>query len=43
LFELIAKGGEKALEKIKEELDNDPKRFVYGVEDKNNLLNKANN
>ncbi|CDW87167.1 calmodulin [Stylonychia lemnae] len=41
-FDLIEAGGEKNLKKIQQEIDEDPKRYIYDVKDPCHLINKHN-
>ena len=41
-FELISRGGQKEIEKLKEIIENDPKDNFYGKTDPKHLLNKKN-
>eukprot|EP00347_Sterkiella_histriomuscorum_P014116 403362111 len=41
-FQYIESGGEKDIEKIKEEIQNDPKRHIRSINDPDHLINKRN-
>ena len=42
LFELIERGGVDEIKKIRKEIENDPKRHIYDINDERNLVNKRN-
>ena len=41
-FELIAIGGHEELRKVKEHIENDPKRYIFAKSDIRNIVNKFN-
>lgn len=42
IFDLIAQGGEREIALLKQELENDPKKFIFDNSDPNHIVNRPN-